>query len=341
VVRNTINSKIAKKNPLVYILILSYNSRKWLKKCLDSVYKTRYTNYKIILIDNASTDGSVDYVKNNYPKIIIIRNKKNFGWCKANNIGIQKALEDVPDYIVFLNADILADDADWLTNLLEFAKNNANYKIYGCIQYEYNAENWDMINNWTKYILFNGNKDVFFMWENLYINSSSNSYYNEKDIINKKYLDCYFVQGAAMMVNAELFQKIGKFDETFFIFYDEIDFSRKARLIGYKTALVTASKIKHYGSGDNFSSKKMRRRRNFYYSRNKYIFLLTDVNRSFRQMYSIIRKWIKCDFQDAVNEKNDISDIVQLIEIIISLMMKLPKIILKRYREKRLFNLYR
>ena len=324
--------------PLVYIIVLCNNSKKWLDLCISSLLKTKYNNYKILLVDNHSTDGSVEEIETRYTQIQVVRNKKNEGWCKGNNIGIEKAKLEGAEYIVFLNSDIKAEQEEWLLNLVEFALKNSKYEIYGCTQYEYESQGWCELNSWTKYILFNGNRNVFFMWDSSYKEDENTKVYTEDDINKNEFLDCYFVQGAAMMVRTKLIERIGMFDEIYYIFYDELDFCRCARLVGSETALVTNSKIKHVGSGDNSSNKKTQKKRNFYFSRNKYIFLFTDVERSIFTMLKIALRLFNHDIKDSIGKKQDVSSVLQLLQIITSLIFKSPQILRKRLNLKKIIN---
>lgn len=325
---------IMEQSPLVYIIVLCHNSKMWLDQCIVSLINTDYNNYKIVLVDNCSIDGSVNKIKLQFPKIIIIKNNKNVGWCKGNNVGIKRALGDGAEFVVLLNSDIRAEQKEWLSNLVNFSNSHPQYSILGCVQYEYNSIGWLKPNSWTKYILSNGNKDVLSMWDLEYSEDANTKVYTEEDLKKKDFLDCYFVQGAAMMIRSKVFEKIGLLDEIYFIFYDEIDFSRKARMIGEETALVTSSRIKHVGSGDNSSNKKTKKRRNFYFSRNKYIFLFTDTERKFNRLLKMSIKLLKYDIKDAFGKKQDISGSMQLLNILLSLVLKIPQIIRKRKRDK-------
>lgn len=149
-------------------------------------------------------------------------------------------------------------------------------------------------------------------------------------------LDVYFVQGAAMLIHKDVFDKIGYFDPLYYIFFDEVDFSRRNLRVGYRIALVPTSKIRHFGSGDNNSNKKMVWRKNFYYTRNKYFFHLSDyqMNKSIRR--EILRKWIINDIKDAFFDKNDICGITQMLLVFLQIAIKYPVIHKKRRKEKQM-----
>lgn len=319
--------------PLVYIIVLCHNSMTWLDKCLSSLLKTSYVNYKIMLIDNASEDGSARFVRENYPEVLVIENQKNMGWCEGNNIGIRRALSEGANYVVLLNSDVKAEQPMWLKKLVDFVEHNPYYGIAGCVQYEYFSKGWATLNGWSHYILDNGNWDPHYMWDPILKTQKTKPAYTESDIATMPFIECYFVQGAAMLVRREVFERIGLFDPIYFIFLDEVDFSRRARKGGYKTALVPESRIKHVEGGDNSSTDARRRRRNYYYSRNKYIFVMSDVEKSWPAIFSIIWDWIKYDFKDSVGLKENISNLTQFIVIISSLFAMIPRIIIKRHND--------
>lgn len=110
--------------PKVTIVILNWNSKKYLSECLPSVFNQSYPNYEVILVDNGSTDGSVEFVRENYPQVKIIKLDKNYGTAKGNNIGIEEALKDENvRYIAVLDNDAKVD-RNWLSELVKAAEND-------------------------------------------------------------------------------------------------------------------------------------------------------------------------------------------------------------------------
>lgn len=321
------------KSDKVIIIILCNNSKRWLNKCMDSVMNTDYDNFEVVLIDNASTDGAIDGLDDKYNNLKIIHNADNVGWCKGNNQGIQYALSRNASYVYLSNSDIIFFSSNWLTELLDFVHYNKEYKIVGPLQYEY--EDKTKLNEWSKYILANGNRDVHYMWSK-YITSESKSYNYDLSKENTKILNVSFVQGAAMLIDVEVFQQIGCFDELYFMFFDELDFCRRNLRIGNKVALVPTSKVQHYGSGDNSASKEKRYKRNYYFSRNKYYFLLSDYSMSSKIKKDIVKNWIFHDLKQSIHKDTDISNIGQLLHIYYDVICNYRKLILKRDLEKKI-----
>src|SRR3989304_1841235 len=101
----------------IAIIIVNWNGEKYIKDCLESLKNQSYRDFDIILVDNNSSDDSLE-VAESYEDIFVIRNKINYGFAKGNNIGIQRALKDGYKYVVLVNCDTEADKG-WLKKLVE------------------------------------------------------------------------------------------------------------------------------------------------------------------------------------------------------------------------------
>src|SRR5262245_19618889 len=133
-------------SPLVYIVILNYNGKRWLEPCLRSLLSTNYGNFKVVLVDNASIDGSVGLVKNLYPQVEIIINPSNYGFSEGNNIGIRKALSEDASYLVLLNPDTRVEP-NWLASIVDVGESEPTVGILGPVQLNYQDNSF---NSWTK-----------------------------------------------------------------------------------------------------------------------------------------------------------------------------------------------
>lgn len=96
--------------PKVYIIILNWNGLKDTLECLESVFKLDYLNFEVIVVDNGSTDDSVNVILKTYPQVRLIENRENLGYTGGNNIGMRYAIERDADYIWLLNNDTIVEE---------------------------------------------------------------------------------------------------------------------------------------------------------------------------------------------------------------------------------------
>jgi GT2 family glycosyltransferase len=120
-------------HPLVTIVILNWNGKEHLQECIDSVIKSLYSALEIILADNGSTDGSIEFVKSHFPSVIILENKENLGYAEGNNRGIGIAHGK---YVVTLNNDVVVEP-DWLDKPVEYLENDPQIGSISCRQMSY------------------------------------------------------------------------------------------------------------------------------------------------------------------------------------------------------------
>lgn len=127
-------------HPSVFIIILNFNHLEDLKETIFSFKKQDYSNFKLIVSDNASNDKSIEWLKGTYPDIIVLENKKNLGWGGGNNVGINYALHNQAEYVLLANNDLSIDDTTTVSRMvldMERLKEN-NISIIGtCVNYFY------------------------------------------------------------------------------------------------------------------------------------------------------------------------------------------------------------
>ncbi len=219
-------------NPLVSIIIVSWNARENLEECLSSLFKISYKNYEVILVDNGSIDNSVKYVKRNFPVIKIVESNKNLGFAGGNNLGFKHARGK---YILFLNNDTIVTK-DFLSKLVDFMKKR---KDVGIIQpkilfHRPNTNLHHKINSIGSFLLSTG---FLFHLD-----------YGQKDESKKEPYEIFSAYGACFLARKSLLEKIGLFDDRYFAYFEETDLSHRVWLAGLKVMILPEVLIYHKGA---------------------------------------------------------------------------------------------
>lgn len=128
--------------PKIYVIIVTYNGRRWYEKCFTSLRESTLP-VTTIAIDNASTDGSAEYIKEHFPEVILIQNKTNLGFGNANNIGLRYVLEHNGDFAFLLNQDAWID-ADMMEKMVFVARMNPDYGIFSPLHWDADKKNINM-----------------------------------------------------------------------------------------------------------------------------------------------------------------------------------------------------
>jgi len=207
-----------KNNPLVSVIIVNYNGKKNLEKCLESLMKVGYKNFEIILVDNNSIDDSIEFVKNVYPSIMIIKLDKNYGFAEPNNIGAKNAKGD---FYLFLNNDTVVS-SNFIKEMINVLKQDSKIAI-------------------CQSLLLKPNGDVDSSGDFM---DNLGRAYSSRDKVNeeKKILSA---RGASMMVRKDSFWDLGGFDKNFFASFEDVELGLMAWIYGYKVLLAPKSIVYH------------------------------------------------------------------------------------------------
>jgi GT2 family glycosyltransferase len=211
--------------PSVSIVIVNFNGEKLLSDCLVSIQNQTFTDFEVLLVDNASSDGSVHLVQHKFPWAKVIQSEVNLGYCGANNLGFENALGS---FIVFLNNDIIAE-TDWLMELVNAAKTKA---VDICASKVLLMHNEGLI-------------DACGLEVDEYGGSVGIGFLQKDDGRYDKSSSVFSAYGACMLVKREMFKDVGGFDADFFMMFEEVDLCWRARLRGYKVEFVPSSRIYH------------------------------------------------------------------------------------------------
>jgi len=211
--------------PLVSIIILNWNGLEHLKTCLPSVIGQTYKNIEIIVVDNGSTDGSIEYVQSN-DSIKLVCNSTNVGFSKGNNIGIQIASGK---YIAVLNNDTELD-LNWVSSLVEVAEGHPDAGMFACKILSYYDRN--LIDCVGHLIYPDG------------LSRGRGRGEIDKGQYNK-IEEVAFPSGCAALYRKEMLEQVGLFDETFFIYVEDSDLGMRGRLTGWKCLYVPNAIVYH------------------------------------------------------------------------------------------------
>ena len=223
--------------PKVAIVILNWNGRKYLEQFLPSVLATSYSNCEVVVVDNGSTDDSVQFLQKNYASVRLVGFPLNYGFAKGYN----EALKQVQaDYYVLLNTDVEVS-THWLQPMVELLETDKT--IAAC----------------QPKILSYGNKKLFDYagaaggWIDKFgypfargrifdVCEEDHGQYNDPSWI-------FWASGAAMVIRSNIFREVKGFDEYFFAHQEEIDLCWRIQLAGYKLMSCPQSVVYHIGGG--------------------------------------------------------------------------------------------
>lgn len=232
-----------KKQPFCSVIVLNFNGKRFLDDCFKSLRKINYPRkrYEVIMADNGSRDGSVEFVKKKFSWVKVLQLDKNYGFAEGNNRAIEKAKGD---YLIFLNNDTKVDE-NWLTELINVANRNKKIGVCGS----------KVLDETLDAVVGEGRLNILSMPE---IRSKHDTE-----------SECFFVSGTSLLIKRTALRKLKYcFDPSFFAYFEDVDLCWRARLLGYRVFYVPQSVVLHKGSGTTKTSKK-RSIMKFYHYRNK------------------------------------------------------------------------
>jgi GT2 family glycosyltransferase len=244
----------------VSIIILNYNGLAYLKDCLASLRNQLYPNIRIIVCDNASKDGSVEFLSKNYPGVTVIKNKENLGFAEGNNRAIDWVLQQGDEYVFLLNNDTLVEP-DAITKLVRTAESDGCIGIVGPM----------VLDLKNPRIVQEAGMSIDKFGFSMPAKSTSGQFFS----------DVFFVSGCAMLIKRAVLQTVGTFDREYFMFAEDLDLCWRAQLAGYKINVNKESIIYHISGGSMVGGVVM----STHYK--------TDVRRIFLREKNTLRTLIK------------------------------------------------
>ena len=221
-------------NSTVAVIIVNWKKYDITSSCIESILNSTNSNLKIILVDNESDNKKVKNFKFRN-EIEIIQNKKNEGFSKANNIGIDYAIKNNYDYTILINNDTIVEK-----NLIEVLLKTAQAKNFSVVQ--------PLILKYNGKEIWNAGGRINYFFGNFITRKKLGNSLNSSHELTEWFTGC------CCLFKTEIFKDIGKLDERFFAYYEDVDFSLRLKKYGYKIGFTSKTQIYHYESFSSISN---------------------------------------------------------------------------------------
>ena len=286
----------------LFISLLNFNGKKNTLECLESLKAVTNINFKltVIIVNNSPSDSFVEENKN--LKLKIIENEKNLGFSGGHNVGIEYGLNHGADYILILNNDTFVDK-NFIQELLKACENDEQIgitvpKIYFAPGFEFHKNRYTEKDR-GRIIWYAGGKVD---WDNVIGKNRGVDLVDNGQFENIE--ETEIATGCAMMIKKEVFEKVGFFDEKYFLYYEDSDLSLQAKKKGFKIVYVPKALIWHKNAGSVGGPGSTLQ--DYYITRNRLLFGMRYA--SFRSKFALIRESLFLLFNGRKWQKRGIWD---------------------------------
>lgn len=225
----------------VAVVVLNWNGYDDTVQCIRSLQEVSYSGLEIIIVDNGSTDGSASELSKLFPDVTIVRLPTNLGYAGGNNAGIQKALEEGADFILVLNNDVVVE-REFLKPLLDVLEKENSVGVV------------------TPKVYYFDRPDTIYSAGGTYSRFLCSGVGNNNGMVERDHnrrkdrvQDVSFAPGCALMIRREVLEKVGAFDEKFFMYFEDLEFSQRVRE-HFRIVFTPHSRIFHkVGAGIRWS----------------------------------------------------------------------------------------
>lgn len=260
--------------PKLFAIIVTYKGHQWYERCFTSLRDSEYP-VQTIVIDNASNDGTVEYIREHFPEIHLIESKENLGFGRANNIGMRYALDHGCDYVFLLNQDAWLDSPNTLKKLVDIYKDHPEYGILSPMHLNIKKDGLVM-----EYFCRRPDNKKFI--EDLYLNQLTDIY------------DTKYIHAAAWMLSRKTLEIVGGFNPIFYHYEEDGNYLHRVHYHNLKVGICPSTRIVH----DHQEKISMEYKLDFRYDQLK-IYDYVDINKPFVPSVYLryyIRKWFvsKC-----------------------------------------------
>lgn len=244
------------------IVICNFNKVDYLKGCLETLYKSNFGifSYDVIVVDNASTDSSVEFVNDNYQDIILLENETNTGGSGGFDRGIRYAKEKGYKYVALLDNDIILEE-NTIINLIKYIKENPKVGVVGskiCTM-----DNPEILQEMGSFIDFKENFNIEIPLKS-----------HKDDNLLPAVVSCDYVPACCLITTNEVLNKVGSFNPKHFIYWDDMDWCTRVKRAGFEVHAINNSRVFHkMGVANHLNTFGV-----YYFERNRIMFFLRYLN---------------------------------------------------------------
>lgn len=217
--------------PKVYIIILNWNGLKDTLECLYSVFKLVYPDFEVIVVDNCSSDDSVEIIRQRFPQVALIENSKNLGYTGGNNVAMKKAMKAGADYVWLLNNDTVVE-SDSLMKLVDGAEQSQEIGLVSPAIYHYDSP--EKVQFIGAYVDFN--------------HFSVTAVADSKELETQLVQYNLFLWGTALLIKRKVIETIGYLSDKYFAYVEDRDYSIRALRANFRNIVIRDAHIFHKGS---------------------------------------------------------------------------------------------
>lgn len=290
------------ENKKIHVIVVTHNGMQWYDRCLGSLRESTYP-IDVIVYDNASSDGSADYIEENYPEVILMRSNVNIGFGQGNNKAMRFALDKGANAVILLNQDAWIE-SDAVAKFIDIHDKNKDYGVLSPINYLSSMES--ICKGYLSYFFLSHNIDPLIM--NDYILGTTSDVYQIKSVC-----------ATIWYINSDVLRTVGGFDPLFFHFGEDDNYLQRVNFHGFKIGVCPHIKAVH---GDENFVRPASKHREFPLSHNNSLLMKwLDINRKKSMKYYIsviikqlmknvlLLRWGKLslcfyDLKYAINNKN-------------------------------------
>ena len=225
------------------VIIVNYNTKELLQNCLRSIFEnTEGPICEVIVVDNNSTDGSLQMIQKMFPQVLLLHNKENLGFSRANNLGYSHSKGK---YLLFLNSDTLILDGA-IEKMLSYLQSHPQVGLVGpkILNTQHQAT--------RSYMRFLDIKTLFLgskYFKSFFDVEKYRMHFSSYDFSSIQHVP--WVSGACLMVKRNIFQKAGLFDESYFLYFEDMDLCLQIQNLGYRIVYLPTAGIVHLFGGSS------------------------------------------------------------------------------------------